>query len=53
MGLTLRLSAFWAATPHQILACQDVTFYYVVTVPLAWVACTPTTPRLSSARLSG
>ena len=35
MGLTLRLSAFWAATPHQILACQDVTFYYVVTVFLS------------------
>ena len=32
-----RLSAFWAATPHQILASQDVTFYYVLTVPLAWV----------------
>jgi AraC-like DNA-binding protein len=32
-----RLSAFWAATPHQLLASQDVTFYYVVTVPLAWV----------------
>jgi AraC family transcriptional regulator, melibiose operon regulatory protein len=32
-----RLSAFWAATPHQILASEDLTFYYVVTVPLAWV----------------
>ncbi len=32
-----RLSAFWAATPHQVLASRDVTFYYVVTVPLAWV----------------
>ena len=32
-----RLSAFWAATPHQILDSQDLTFYYVVTVPLAWV----------------
>jgi AraC-like DNA-binding protein len=32
-----RLSAFWAATPHQILASENVTFYYVVTVPLAWV----------------
>jgi AraC-like DNA-binding protein len=31
-----RLSAFWAATPHQILASQNLTFYYVVTVPLAW-----------------
>lgn len=32
-----RLAVFWAATPHQILASQDLTFYYVVTVPLAWV----------------
>jgi len=32
-----RLSAFWAATPHQVFASRDVTFYYVVTVPLAWV----------------
>lgn len=32
-----RLSAFWAATPHQVLDSQDVTFYYVATVPLAWV----------------
>jgi AraC-like DNA-binding protein len=32
-----RLSAFWAATPHQILSSRDLTFYYVVTVPLAWV----------------
>jgi AraC family transcriptional regulator, melibiose operon regulatory protein len=38
--VTLRprhLSAFWAATPHQVLLSRDVTFYYVVTVPLAWV----------------
>ncbi len=32
-----RLSAFWAATPHQIVASRDLTFYYVVTVPLAMV----------------
>ena len=32
-----RLSAFWAATPHQVLRSNDVSFYYVVTVPLAWV----------------
>jgi AraC family transcriptional regulator, melibiose operon regulatory protein len=32
-----RLTVFWATTPHQILASQDLTFYYVVTVPLAWV----------------
>ena len=32
-----RLTAFWAATPHQILGSQDLTFYYVVTIPLAWL----------------
>ena len=32
-----RLTAFWAATPHQVLGSQDLTFYYVVTIPLAWV----------------
>jgi AraC-like DNA-binding protein len=32
-----RLSAFWAATPHQVLSSENLTFYYVVTVPLAWV----------------
>ncbi|MFN8093880.1 MAG: helix-turn-helix domain-containing protein [Vicinamibacteria bacterium] len=32
-----RLSAFWAATPHQVLEASDVSFYYVATVPLAWV----------------
>ncbi len=32
-----RLTAFWAATPHQVLPSGDVSFYYVVTVPLAWV----------------
>lgn len=32
-----RVSAFWAATPHQVLSSSDVSHYYVVTVPLAWV----------------
>lgn len=32
-----RLSAFWAATPHQVLGSENLSFYYVVTVPLAWV----------------
>ncbi len=32
-----RLTAFWAATPHQVLASTDVSFYYVITVPLAWM----------------
>ena len=32
-----RLAVFWAAVPHQIIDYRDVTGYYVVTVPLAWV----------------
>lgn len=31
-----RLSAFWAAVPHQILSFEDTTEYFVVTLPLAW-----------------
>ena len=31
------LTVFWAAVPHQIVAFEDVTFYYVVTVPFGWV----------------
>jgi AraC-like DNA-binding protein len=31
------VTAFWAAVPHQIVDFNDVTFYYVVTVPLNWV----------------
>jgi AraC-like DNA-binding protein len=41
-GRRIRLRArnllvFWAATPHQVLLSNDVSWYYVVTVPLAWV----------------
>jgi AraC-like DNA-binding protein len=32
-----RVTAFWAAVPHQIVAFEDVNFYYVVTVPFGWV----------------
>ena len=32
-----RVMAFWAAVPHQIVAFDDVNFYYVVTVPFGWV----------------
>jgi AraC-like DNA-binding protein len=32
-----RVTAFWAAVPHQIVAFDDVNFYYVVTVPFGWV----------------
>lgn len=31
-----RLSAFWAAIPHQIIDCSDNTEYFVATIPLAW-----------------
>ncbi|TWT36648.1 Melibiose operon regulatory protein [Posidoniimonas corsicana] len=30
-----RLSVFWAAIPHQIVAFEDTTPYYVVTLPLS------------------
>ena len=32
-----RVTAFWAAVPHQIVAFDKVNFYYVVTVPFGWV----------------
>jgi AraC-like DNA-binding protein len=32
-----RVTTFWAAVPHQIVAFDDVNFYYVVTVPFGWV----------------
>lgn len=31
-----RLTAFWAAVPHQIVGSRGHSEYYVVTVPLAW-----------------
>lgn len=31
-----RLTAFWAAIPHQILDYGDVQEYFVATIPLAW-----------------
>jgi AraC-like DNA-binding protein len=32
-----RVTAFWAAVPHQIIGFDDVNYYYVVTVPFGWV----------------
>lgn len=32
-----RLTAFWAAVPHQIIGFKGVSYYYVVTVPFGWV----------------
>ena len=31
-----RLTAFWAAIPHQIIDYEDTTEYFVATLPLAW-----------------
>jgi len=31
-----RVTAFWAAVPHQIIDFNKVNFYYVVTVPFGW-----------------
>jgi len=31
-----RLAAFWAAIPHQIIAIESRTPYFVATIPLAW-----------------
>jgi AraC-like DNA-binding protein len=32
-----RLTAFWAAVPHQIVGFNNVNYYYVVTIPFGWV----------------
>ena len=32
-----RVTAFWAAVPHQIVGFDKLNFYYVVTVPFGWV----------------
>jgi AraC family transcriptional regulator, melibiose operon regulatory protein len=32
-----RVTAFWAAVPHQIIGFDNVNYYYVVTVPFGWV----------------
>jgi AraC-like DNA-binding protein len=32
-----RVTAFWAAVPHQIVAFDRLNFYYVVTIPFGWV----------------
>jgi AraC-like DNA-binding protein len=31
-----RVTAFWAAVPHQIVDFNKVNYYYVVTVPFGW-----------------
>ena len=32
-----RITAFWAAVPHQVIGFDKVSFYYVITVPFGWV----------------
>ena len=32
-----RVTAFWAAVPHQIVGFDKLNYYYVVTVPFGWV----------------
>jgi AraC family transcriptional regulator, melibiose operon regulatory protein len=31
-----RVTAFWAAVPHQIISFNKVNYYHVVTVPFGW-----------------
>lgn len=31
-----RFSVFWAAIPHQIIACDPTASYFVITIPLQW-----------------
>ncbi|WP_436715331.1 helix-turn-helix domain-containing protein [Roseiconus lacunae] len=30
------VTLFWAAVPHQIIHFEDVTHYYVITIPFGW-----------------
>src|SRR5262245_22531768 len=32
-----RVTAFWAAVPHQIVGFDKLNYYHVVTVPFGWV----------------
>jgi AraC-like DNA-binding protein len=48
-----RVTVFWAAVPHQIVAFEDVNFYYVVTVPFGWVLQWGLPEKLLSALLHG
>jgi AraC family transcriptional regulator, melibiose operon regulatory protein len=47
------VTIFWAAVPHQIVAFEDVTFYYVITVPFGWVLHWGLPENLLSALLHG
>ncbi|MGE3242155.1 MAG: helix-turn-helix domain-containing protein [Pirellulales bacterium] len=48
-----RVTAFWAAVPHQIVAFNKVSYYYVVTVPFGWVLQWGLPERLMTALTQG
>jgi len=48
-----RVTAFWAAVPHQIVAFNKVNYYYVVTVPFGWVLQWGLPERLMTALTQG
>lgn len=48
-----RVTAFWAAVPHQIVGFNKVNFYYVVTVPFGWVLQWGLPERLLMALIQG
>ncbi|HYO10228.1 MAG TPA: helix-turn-helix domain-containing protein [Tepidisphaeraceae bacterium] len=48
-----RLTIFWAAIPHQVVAVQDQSNYHVATVPLAWFLQWGLPPRLVDPILHG
>jgi AraC family transcriptional regulator, melibiose operon regulatory protein len=47
------VNVFWAAVPHQIVSFEDVSFYYVLTVPFGWVLQWGLPENLLSALLHG
>ena len=48
-----RLSIFWAAFPHQIVAVGNRQKYFVATLPLAWFLQCRLPPRFAQSVLSG
>jgi AraC-like DNA-binding protein len=48
-----RLSAFWAAIPHQIIAFENTSEYFVATLPLAWFLQCNLPEKLVQALLQG
>jgi AraC-like DNA-binding protein len=48
-----RLSAFWAAIPHQVIDYGDETDYFVATIPFAWFLQCKLPERLQQPLLQG